>query len=787
MKKIYITDSRSLSNPLQTIFVAVKTRSGNGHNYIRALFEKGVREFIISEKVDGIDAMQSQGAIFYKVPDTLEELRSRAKEKINKSNIDPIAIIGSRGKTLIKEWLYRLIKDKSERGIRSYNSFIGVPLSILNQEFTQAKYFITEVGISKEGEMSLQESYLKPAIVILTNITTEHDDGFLSRQHKIHEKLLLSKEAESVVYPGGDSDIENEIIAVEKERERKFIKYIWNVEDNSIIITINEPLYPNCRTITYNTDSLKLPDVIKSQKFWKENIAVLIASLMAIEKDSFVIDNYAFESLTPLDVKLTVHEGSNYNKIIVDTFAVDGQSIEPSLDFMRRIASNKNKLLVIVITDNRNLDIESIQYKIHQYSIPDFLRISRKEDLRILERNNVEKFKDFTILILTDKNNDYEGELLSYFETRLYETTMEVNLDSIIKNYNFFKTNIKPETGIICMLKAFGYGVGSIELARTLQNQGARALAVAVIDEGIILRKNNITCPIMILNPQAYNYTSLFENDLEPVIYNFELLDSIIMAARKLERINYPIHIKLETGMRRLGFQKSEIPALILRLKEYSKYLKVKSVMSHLAAADCPQLDDFTISQIQLFENITNTIESGLNYSFKRHILNSAGILRFPEAQFDMVRLGIGLYGVATVDKAKENLAPVATVYSSIISLKLWKAGDTIGYGCRGVLTRDSMIATIPIGYADGLDRRLGNGNGYVIVNGSKCPIVGAICMDICMIDVTDIHDCRIGTRVEILGKHIPVTVIAEKLQTIPYEILTSISHRVKRIYYRES
>ena len=362
---------------------------------------------------------------------------------------------------------------------------------------------------------------------------------------------------------------------------------------------------------------------------------------------------------------------------------------------------------------------------------------------------------------------------------------MEVNLDNIIHNYNFFRSKIKQETGIICMLKAEGYGAGSLQLAKTLQSQGAYAVAVAVIDEGVELRKAGITMPIIVLNPAADNFNLMFDYKLEPEVYSIDILNKIIYAARLNDIHEFPIHIKLDTGMHRLGFEKYNLPELLDALSKQD-CLKVSSVFSHLATADCLNMNDYTQHQLSIFEKMSATIKDSLNYSIKCHILNTAGIIRYPEYQHELVRLGIGLYGIPVInDGSEKELRPVSSLYSTIISISERNPGDTIGYSRKGVISRKSKIATVPIGYADGLDRHLGNGNTKFYINGVLCPTIGNICMDICMVDVTDC-ECNVGDKVEIFGEHMPVTLLAEKLDTIPYEILTSISERVKRIYYRE-
>lgn len=376
--------------------------------------------------------------------------------------------------------------------------------------------------------------------------------------------------------------------------------------------------------------------------------------------------------------------------------------------------------------------------------------------------------------------------IVRMLEARTHETVLEVNLDALIGNFNFYRSKLRRETGIVAMVKASGYGAGAYELAKTLQSRGAAYLAVAVLDEGIDLRNAGITMPIMVLNPKVLNYRLLFSNRLEPEIYGFDILNEIIAEARKLGVHDYPVHIKLDTGMHRLGFLEDDLPEVIDIIRRQDN-IRVSSVFSHLATADCPDMDDYTTMQLETFERCSKQITDAFPYRVKRHILNTAGIIRFPRYQYDMVRLGIGLYGVPVLNDGSEApLRQVSTLRSPIISIKRWDAGTTIGYGRRGVLTRPSLVATVPIGYADGINRHMGCGRVSFIVNGVKCPTVGSICMDICMIDVTDVPDVSVGDSVEIFGEANPAAALSQPLGTIPYEILTSVSPRVPRLYFSE-
>ena len=444
-------------------------------------------------------------------------------------------------------------------------------------------------------------------------------------------------------------------------------------------------------------------------------------------------------------------------------------------------AGGKVSLSMIVDSTTAEKYPDELRHIIERYGI------KKCHTTRLCSPDNIVKndFHDEIIVVNTGAECGVD-KVVAILEDKQHETLMEVNLDAMVHNFNFFRSKVKPETGVICMLKAHGYGAGSVELARTLQEQGAAYIAVAVVDEGIELRRCGITMPVIVLNPRVYDFHTLFLYDLEPEVYSFDILEKLIAHFEAYDTdVRFPIHLKVDTGMRRLGFLEEDMPRVAKMLSE-ARHIYAKTIFSHLACADDPSEDDYTLNQFAVFGRCYDALSAALPYHIKRHILNSTGIVRFPEYQYDFVRLGIGLYGVPTMyDGSMAELRNVSRLTSTVISIKHWKKGDTVGYNRRGLLTRDSVIATVPVGYADGIDRHLGYGNASFIVNGHRCPTVGSICMDICMIDVTD-APCAVGDRVEIFGDTVTPQMLADTLTTIPYEILTSISPRVKRIYYRE-
>lgn len=801
----YIIDSRSLTDPCGTVFVAIETPSNDGHKFIPELIAKGVRSFIVSRDVSIPQDINSEEINFIKADNTLDELRVEAQEKLSRLGTPVIAITGSRGKTIVKEWLDILLDGKTNRSPRSFNSQIGVPLSVLNMPENTFPVII-EAGISKPGEMIRHQHLLKPNIVVITNVTDEHDEGFENREQKIKEKMILAEQAEYIVYPGDDCAIVRAIEELKRKNSR--LETIeWKIEGNEGIIVHAAQDGSDCSCSKILLDKLGLENnFLHSYDY--SNFMTAIATCEALKDYDIRVNWSKVLSLPRLVTRLSFLEGRNNSKIIVDKFRSDVISMAQAFDIVRRSSSRKKWFIVNNLVEEpfkikpeeiKSLVDEALAYGFeHNIVLED-----KKESVEAIVRNdNVScfcnlndffKYKDCngeegaTYFIHSPQDNWVLETLLGNFEARLHETTLEINLDALGHNFNYFKSMLKPSTGIVCMLKAFGYGTGSVEIAKTLEAKGVSAVAVAVIDEGIELRDKGVKCPIIVLNPHAHNMDAMFEKRLEPVIYNFGLLDEIAVALKKRGEHSYPVHLKIETGMRRLGFMDTEISALVTRIRNIKEYIKVDSMFSHLATADCPDMDDYTVGQIELFKECAQHIENGLGYVCKKHILNTAGIIRFPEYQMDMVRLGIGLYGVATLpEPLEEGLQPVASLYSTIISLKKWKKGDSIGYGGKNTLSHDSLVATVPIGYADGLDRRFGNGKASMMVKGVPCPTVGNICMDICMIDVTNVPECTVGTKVELFGRNIDIQRLADTLGTIPYEILTSVSQRVKRVYFYE-
>lgn len=797
-----LTDSRSLSRPSSSIFFAIRTSGGNdGHKFVRHLYDKGVRHFVVSEIPADMSGISD--AEFIVVENVVEALQKIASAHLP-DNVKKVAITGSRGKTTVKEWIFQLLERYLEiaRSPRSYNSRIGVPLSLWEIEPT-TKLAILETGISKNGEMESLANTIKPDTVIITNIGDAHADGFSSLEEKAEEKVLLATpDSVKTVIFNLDSPFLTEALS-NLTGEKELIS--WSIKDKSASLFLKEVDMSNgkkCVEWTWKGKTRLTPANI-SRHYDLENIGAVLAFLLSAGFGEDVIEE-GLPRLQHIGTRLDVTDGVNGCSVIHDSFTSDVSSLRPAVDFMMRRAM-PGQTPVVILSDilhetSEGKDVyeavasllseRGIRFigvgaslKAHASLFPEgSLFFSTTDDF--LSQMSPSDFENEIILVKGAPDCGFE-RICEMLEDRKHETVLEVNLDSIVSNYNYFRSHLPQGTGIVAMVKAFGYGAGSYEIAKTLQDCGAAYLAVAVLDEGMDLRRRGITMPIMVMNPKVANYKSMFTYKLEPEIFSLDMLRDVIREAGRNGVRDYPVHLKLDTGMHRTGFLPNELDQVMELIKSQNG-IKISSIFSHLATADCLNMDDYTELQLRRFRNMTDYIQMRSPYPVKKHVLNTAGILRFPEHHYDMVRLGIGLYGANTLPENVERpLDIVSTLRTTIISIREWKAGETIGYGRLGVLERDSRIATIPIGYADGMNRHFGRGAVSVKVNGKDAPTVGNICMDACMIDVTDI-ECKVGDSVEIFGPEAPVQRLADLLDTIPYEILTSVSPRVKRVYYRE-
>lgn len=793
-----LTDSRSLCFAEETLFFALKSKRNDGHKYITDLYERGVRNFVVSDLPQNMDAYTD--ANFLQTDNPLKALQKLAEKHRAKFDIPVVGITGSNGKTVVKEWIYQLLSPDHivTRSPRSYNSQIGVPLSVwLMNEKTEVAVF--EAGISEMNEMEHLQSIIRPTIGILTNIGGAHQENFYSLNDKCMEKLTLFKDCDVVVYDGDNEMISScvskclfgarEIAWSKVDNERPL--YIESIKkgDTSTTIRYRYLGMPNEYTIPFIDDA--------SVENSLHSLAVALYMMVPAEE---ITRRMAL--LEPVAMRLEVKEGKNNCTLINDSYNSDLASLDIALNFMARRSEEMGRKRTLILSDLLETGQSS---KFLYRQVADLVKthgvdrvigigteISEASSRFEVEKHFFHTTEEFLSsdwllnlrneVVLIKGSRSFHFDLITErLELKVHETILEINLNALVDNLNHYRSKLKPDTKMVCMVKASAYGAGSYEIAKTLQDHRVDYLAVAVADEGSELRKAGITSSIIIMNPELTSFKTLFDYKLEPEVYNFHLLNELIKAAEKEGVNNFPIHIKLDTGMHRLGFAPSEVPELIRRLKRQSAVIP-RSVFSHLVGSDSTQFDAFTRRQIEMFEQATEELQSAFSHKILRHICNTAGIARYPGAQFDMVRLGVGLYGVDPF--TNRMLHNVSTLKTTILQIRDVPQEETVGYSRKGRLERDSRIAAIPIGYADGLNRHLGNGRAWCLVNGQRAPYVGNICMDVCMIDVTDI-DCKEGDKVIIFGEGLPVTELAEILDTIPYEILTSVSTRVKRVYYQ--
>ncbi len=798
-----LTDSRSLSFPEETIFFAIKTKNGNGHKYIKGLYNKGVRNFIVNN-TEGLEGLT--GANFIIVDDSLAALQTLAAHHRSLFDIPVIGITGSDGKTIVKEWLYQLTAGEYNvtRSPRSYNSQIGVPLSVLMLN-SNSTLGIFEAGISYPQEMDRLQHIISPTIGILTNISSAHQENFSTIQEKCMEKLSLFSKCDIIIYNADDPILNQcinhallpsrEIAWSRKDPERPL--YIKSVEKDTTGTTIRY------QYLTIE-NSYRIPFLDEASI--DDSINCLAAALYLMIAPEAIAER--MELLEPVAMRLEVKEGKNGCMIVNDSYNSDTASLDIALDFMdRRCRTMPHLKRTLILADIKQTGesthtlYRTVLKEIEERKIEKFIGIgkdisssSSKFAASDIECHFFEKTEEFLASpVIKEIRNEYilvKGSRSFHFEDitealekKVHQTILEVNLSALRENLNHYRSTLCSDTRTICMVKASAYGAGAVEVGRTLQECNADYLAVAVADEGAELRKEGIDTGIIVMNPEPCSFRTLFDNKLEPEVYSFTMLNSLIRAASHEGITDYPIHIKVDTGMHRLGFLPEEIPALADILLRQTA-LTPRSIFTHFAGSDSPEFDDFSQTQINKFDMAANTLQASFGHRILRHICNSAGAERFKNVQYDMVRLGIGLYGISPIEE-DARLRPISTLKTIILQIHDVPAEETVGYSRRGTLKRDSRIAALPIGYADGLNRRLGNGKGYCIVNGRKAPYIGNICMDVCMIDVTDI-ECKEGDTVEIFGPSLPASRLAEWLETIPYEVLTSVSTRIKRVYYSD-
>jgi len=797
--KAVVTDSRMVMQTQHLVFFALVGEQHDGHDYIPELYARGVRVFVVSSAVKfGAD---QPDAAFLQVYNSLDALQQLATFHRKSYTLPVIGITGSNGKTIVKEWLAQLLGANYQliRSPKSYNSQLGVPLSVLQLDKSY-NLAIFEAGISQPGEMEKLEPIVSPTIGVFTNIGMAHQENFADIEAKAREKMKLFTNVETLIY-STDYEVVNEL-AKNTAANEKVKLFTWGRKgDVDVLLKMATVAQGKTElTLNYNhkTYDVTIPFADEAAV---ENAMHCLCTMLILGQSIGEIAKRML-NLQPVAMRLEQKEGVNGCTIINDSYNSDLGSLSIALDFLAQQRQHPQRILILsdilqsgqtpetLYADVANL----VTVKGVDRVLGVGTEISRFADLfprgseffitteAFIRWYTRSEFVDSAILLKGSRQFRFE-RISALLEQKSHRTILEINLNALVSNLNHFRSLLKPDVKVMAMVKAFSYGTGSHEIANLLQFHRVDYLGVAFTDEGIALREAGITLPIVVLNPTFENYDLMIEYNLEPEIFSFASLQSIISATSKQGVNSYPIHIKIDTGMHRLGFMESDIDDLIARVKDHP-YIHIQSIFSHLAASDDKELDEFSSRQIDSFERIANRISESVGYTPIKHILNSAGIERFPQAQFDMVRLGIGLYGISA--KQGQKLQVVNSLKSYIAQIKLLPEGETVGYNRKGVITRPSIIATIPIGYADGLNRRLSNGVGHVLVNGTLAPIIGNISMDTCSIDITEIPNVAEGTEVVVFGDNPTVEQIAQQLDTIPYEVLTSVSRRVKRIYLQE-
>lgn len=799
-----LTDSRSLCFPEETLFFALKSDRNDGHHYIPELYRRGVRNFVVENVPDNFSTLYKH-ANFLKVSNTLVALQQLTTHHRKAFDIPVVGITGSNGKTMVKEWLSQLLSyDRNvTRSPKSYNSQIGVPLSVwlLNES---SQIGLIEAGISKVGEMQALHDIILPTVGVLTSLGAAHQENFSSLEEKCNEKLLLFKGTQALVYQLDDKIAAKCITAAHydgqllawSEHDTTAAFYVDSIEKHETTSAINyiwQQTTQGSYTLPF-IDDASISDSIT---------CAVVALHFGVQPDVLA---QRMAVLEPVAMRLEVKEGQHGCTLINDSYNSDINSLDIALDFMNRRPDQKRRERTLILSDiYQSGETEQQLYAdvaalVKERGVKKFIGIGtalgrQQQAFEGLETkyffDNINDFigskvfkslHDEVILLKGARSFGFD-KLTELLVKKVHETVLEVNLNAVVDNLNWYRSFLKPETKLVCMIKADAYGAGAVEIAKTLQEHRVDYLAVAVADEGATLRRNGITDNIMIMNPEMSSFKTLFDYDLEPEVYSFRLLDALIKAAEKEGITGYPVHIKLDTGMHRLGFNpRTDIDQIIEKL-HHQNALIPRSVFSHFVGSDSNDFDSFSARQFALFNEGSKKLQAAFSHRILRHMDNSAGIEHFPERQLDMCRLGLGLYGINPRNNAIMN--NVSTLKTTILQLRNVPAGETVGYSRRGIIEKDSVIGAIPIGYADGLNRRLGNRNCYCLVNGKRAYYIGNICMDVALIDVTGI-DCEEGDSVEIFGDHLPVTVLSDAMGTIPYEVLTTVSNRVKRVYFQD-
>jgi len=797
--KHIITDSRKFEFREGSVFFALSGLRRDGHSYLQEMYRKGVRIFVVSTQL-GIPILKN--ATIIAVENTVEALQQFAAHHRSLFQIPVVGITGSNGKTIVKEWIYQLLYTDFHviRSPKSYNSQIGVPLSVLLIEESH-DLAVFEAGISRKGEMEKLEMMIKPEIGIFTNAGPAHQENFANQEEKIDEKLKLFIDCKTVIYCR-DHEIIHQRIASQLSKPSLLT---WSRKHDADLKILTTKTAGKKTIITgqfkNKERSIKIPFNSPASV---ENACHIWLLLLHLKISDAKIAEH-FTTLTPVAMRLEQLDGINGCVLINDVYNSDINSLTIALDYLKYLSKNQKYTAIVSDILQSGEDEEKLYSRVasllESRGITRFIGIGEQlkkhsplfSNLRaefyestgaFMQNISKRDFVKENILLKGSRSFEFE-HIADFLQEKSHETVLEIDLTKMVENLNFMRTRLLPDTKIMAMVKAFAYGSGSYDIAQILEYNRVDYLAVAYADEGISLREDGITLPIMVLNPELSSYDAMIRYQLEPQLFSFRTLEYFTQALKiSTEARRYPVHIKINTGMNRLGFDLADLPKLAEKLLEID-VLEVKSVFSHLAGSDDSKFETFTKKQIADFQKGADILSTRLPNPVMRHILNSSGILEYPEAQMDMVRLGLALYGITSSTEFKENLKPVSTLRTVISQIREIEAGEGVGYTPKKPVSKPTKIAVIPVGYADGLPRLLGNGGGNVLVSNTAVPFIGNICMDMSMVDVTGI-DCEEGDEVEVFGEHLDIYEMAEHLQTIPYEVLTNISQRVKRVFIQD-
>ena len=790
-------DSRKIVHAPASLFFALQTEHRNGHNYIKSCYEKGIRNFVIHQPVDYTLFPEAN---FILTNNTLQALHQLTAWHRKQFNIPVIGITGSNGKTIVKEWLYQLLSDSYRiiRSPKSYNSQVGVPLSIW-QMGAEHNLAIIEAGISRKGEMNELQSIIQPTIGVFTYLGDAHQEGFTSAEEKAIEKAILFKDASAIIYSPEQSGVH-----LTGTEHKEIISWGEDVTNKLQIISLQKEGLNTSLQLKWNNSELHLT-IPFTDKASVNNAITCIAVCMYLKMDTTQLKEKLL-LLKPVSLRLEIKKGIQQCTIINDSYSADLSSFEIALNLLQQQRQHKKKTIIlsdfILPKAKESETYHTIAQLIAAHDIQKLVTVGPATAQHfatkvpatiqwthfstvneLIKQLPVLAFHNEAILIKGARVFGLE-QLMPLLEQKVHQTVLEINLTAITHNLKKIREQIQQGTKIMAMVKAFSYGSGSYEIANLMQFNGVDYLAVAFADEGVELRKAGITLPIMVMNPEVVTFDHLIEYNLEPELYSFEIVNAFAVYLDKEGLSRYPVHLKIDTGMHRLGFTNDEVEQLCHILQSGNRF-SIQTVFSHLAASEDPASDNFTSQQAILFEQACESIREKTGQSFIRHLCNSSGILRHPHLQYEMVRLGIAMYGI-TSHKTTLELEEALTLKTTIAQLKELQPGDSVGYNRKGVVTRPSVIATVRIGYADGFHRSLGNGKSFMLVNGQPAPVIGTVCMDMTMLDVTDVKDVKEGDDVIVFGKDWTIEHIAEAAGTIPYEIMTGISQRVKRVYFEE-